>query len=326
MKKLFKKLLIGLVLGVGIYALGAIWVGVEKLSQALASFRYWLFIPVLGLTFANYLLRFCKWSLYLRTLNIQVPMASNLTIFLGGLSMTVTPGKIGELLKSYLLRETQGIPMARTAPVVLAERITDLLALVVLMISGIITFRRLYWLTFTFGGGILFFIMIISSRYLSLKLIHVLGKLPGLSRMSHKLLELYESTAILFRPSPLLIATTLSVAAWFCECLGFFIVLGGFPETGVPLLLAIFIYSATTLGGVITPGGLGITDGSMTALLSLAAALTAPIAGAATLIIRICTLWFAVLVGVLALLVFRRQVGLGENLASSLEFAVQKKD
>jgi glycosyltransferase 2 family protein len=310
MKKLVKRLLLGLVLGAGVYACGAIYLGFEKLGRSLASFAYWLFIPVLALTFTNYLLRYVKWTVYLRVLGIHVPFRRNLTIFLGGLSMTVTPGKIGELLKAYLLREAQGVAMARTAPVVMAERITDLLALVLLMLTGFFTFRRFQLVLYLVGGMIAVFLIIISSRRLSLAVLHLLGRLPGLRRLGDKLLEFYESTAALFRPTPLLIATTLSVAAWFCECFGFYLVLGGFPDTQVPLLLAVFIYSATTLGGVVTPGGIGVTDGGMTALLSYAARFTAATAGAATLLIRLCTLWFAVVVGVVALLVFRRNVGL----------------
>ena len=311
MKKLFKRLLIGLVLGAGVYAGGAIYLGVEKLSSSLARFSYVLFLPVLALTFTNYLLRFLKWRLYLRVLAISVPFGLNLTIFLGGLSMTVTPGKIGELLKAYLLRESQGVPMAKTAPIVIAERVTDLLALVLLMAAGFYTFRRFHVVLYSVGGMVALFLAIVSSRRLSLGLLRLLARLPGLSRLGHKLEEFYESTAVLFRPGPLLAATLLSLAAWACECFGFYLVLGGFAGTSsVPLLLAVFIYSATTLGGVVSPGGLGVTDGSMTALLSYAAAFTAATAGAATLLIRLCTLWFAVLVGVLALLIFRKRVGL----------------
>jgi glycosyltransferase 2 family protein len=314
MKKLVKRLLLGLVLGAGVYACGAIYLGFEKLGRSLAAFSYWLFVPVLALTFTNYLLRYVKWTIYLGVLGIQVPLRRNLTIFLGGLSMTVTPGKIGELLKAYLLREAQAVAMARTAPVVMAERITDLLALVLLMLTGFFTFRRFQLVLYLVGGIVAAFLIVVSSRRLSLAVLGMLGRLPGLRRIGDKLLEFYESTAALFRPTPLVTATMLSVAAWSCECFGFYLVLGGFPDTRVPLLLAVFIYSATTLGGVVTPGGIGVTDGGMTALLSYAARFTAATAGAATLLIRLCTLWFAVLVGVVALLVFRRNVGLGSDL------------
>ena len=112
----------------------------------------------------------------------------------------------------------------------------------------------------------------------------------------------------LFRAGPLLLASLLSVAAWFCECLGFHLVLGGLGVT-ISLLLSVFIYSATTIGGLPTPGGLGLTEGGMTALLRYTAHADKGIAGAATLIIRLCTLWFAVAVGFAATAAFTRLHG-----------------
>lgn len=318
MGKLVRRLLLGVVLGAGVYAAGAIYLGVQELGASLARFQLWLFAPVLALTFTNYMLRYIKWTTYLKVLDIEVPRGINLVIFLGGLSMTVTPGKVGELLKAYLLREARGVPMMRTAPVVMAERITDLIALLVLMLTGFFTFRRFEGVLWAAGVLIGGFLVVVSSRTLSAGVIRLVGRLPGLARVRARLEEFYESTWALFRPGPLALATILSVAAWFCECFGFYLVLGGFDVQGAPLLLATFIYSATTLGGVVTPGGLGVTDGSMAALLNLTAAFPRATAGAATLIIRLCTLWFAVVVGVVALLVFRRRVGLAGDVAGEL--------
>jgi uncharacterized protein (TIRG00374 family) len=323
MKTLLRRLLIGLVLGIGVYALLAVYLGFQELGQALATFEYWRFLPVLALTLCNYLLRFLKWGLYLRVLGIRVPLGRNLTIFLGGLSMTVTPGKVGELVKAYLLRTSQAVPMARTAPVVMAERLTDLIALGILMLIGFFVFRQGEVLLLIVAGLISLFLIVISSRRLSLPLLRLIARLPGLSRQGHKLEEFYESLAALFHPGPLALASTLSLVAWVCECLGFHLVLAGFPGASVAPLLSIFIYSATTLGGLPSPGGLGLTDGGMTALLSVAGKVPKGTAGAATLIIRLCTLWFAVIVGVLALLIFRRTVGLSDQVAAELEAADQ---
>jgi len=318
MGKLVRRLLLGVVLGAGVYAAGAIYLGVQELWASLARFQLWLFLPVLGLAFTNYMLRYLKWSTYLKVLGIDVPRSINPVIFLGGLSMTVTPGKVGELLKAYLLREARGVPMMRTAPVVMAERVTDLIALLVLMLTGFFTFRRFEGVLYAAGAVIAGFLVVVSSRTLSTGVIRLVGKLPRLGKVQAKLEEFYESTWALFRPGPLALATALSVASWACEAVGFYLVLGGFDVQRAPLLLATFIYSATTLGGVVTPGGLGVTDGSMAALLNLTAGFPKATAGAATLIIRLCTLWFAVVVGVVALLVFRRRVGLSDDMAQEL--------
>ena len=320
MGKLLRRLLLALVIGAGLYAVGAAYLGLSAVVDTLGAFAWPRLVPVLALTLGNYLLRYVKWSLYLRVLAIEVPTGRNLIIFLGGLSMTVTPGKVGELLKAYLLRTAQGVPMARSVPVVMAERVTDLLALVLLMLGGIFTFRQGQLAALAVGGLVLALVGVVSSRRLSLGLLSLLGRLPVLRRFAPKLREFYEATAALFRPAPLLLAALLSVAAWFCECIGFHLVLGGFGVTAT-LLLSLFIYAATTIAGLPTPGGLGLTESGMTALLRLTAGATRPVAGAATLIIRLCTLWFAVLVGVIALVVFRGRVGLADDVADELAAA-----
>jgi uncharacterized protein (TIRG00374 family) len=320
MNKLLRKLLIGLVVGVGLYAAATIYVGVDAISASLASFAGWRMLPVLGLTLANYFIRYLKWALYLRILKFEVPRAENVTIFLSGLSMVVTPGKVGELLKSYLLKTARGVPMARSAPVVLAERLTDLIALLLLMSIGLFAFRRGALTAVIMGGVVVSFLVVIGSRRLSLPLLGLAVKLPVLRRHGDKLDAFYDATATLLRPVPLIAASGLSVASWFCECAGTYLVVSGFADgVGVTLFLATFIYSATTVGGLPTPGGLGLTDGGMAAMLRFQGGVSKGTAAAATMLVRLATLWFAVVVGVLALLVFRKRVGLADDVTEQLK-------
>ncbi|MBW2732204.1 MAG: flippase-like domain-containing protein [Deltaproteobacteria bacterium] len=319
MQRLLKRLLIGIALGVGVYAIGTIYVGLDQLASSLASFSFWLIGPVLALTLFNYGVRFAKWQIYLRTLSIEVPTKESMLIFLSGLSMVVTPGKIGELLKSYLLKTSREIPMALTVPVVMAERVTDLIALLILMSSGLLVFRLGALPMAILGACVLLFLLIVSYRPLALSLLRLAGKLPGVGRFSDRLLAFYESMATLFRPRPLAIATLLSVASWSCECLGTYLIVGGFPSVRISLLMATFIYSAGTVGGLPTPGGLGLTDGGMTAMLHYLAHIERSVAAAATLLVRLTTLWFAVIVGVIALLVFSRRVELAEDATDGMQ-------
>ena len=311
MKQLLQKMLGGLALGVVIYAMAAIYVGVEAITSSLARFQGWVMVPVVGLSLVNYLLRYFKWSLYLRVLGVDVPRGQNITIFLSGLAMVVTPGKIGELLKSYLLKTARGVPMAKTAPVILAERLTDLIALLALMSLGLAAFR-IGLLSAAIGGAIVVgFIVVIGTPSLARPLVGLLGRMPLVRRYRDQLDVFYQATVTLFRPRPLMLAVALSLTSWFCECFGTYLVVSGFPSgSRVSLFLATFIYSATTVGGLPTPGGLGLTEGGMAAMLSVQGGLARGAAAAATLLVRLATLWLAVLVGAFALLLFRRQVGI----------------
>jgi uncharacterized protein (TIRG00374 family) len=109
--------------------------------------------------------------------------------------------------------------------------------------------------------------------------------------------------------------------AWLCECLGFWLTLKAFaPDPQA--LAACFIYALGTIVGVASPGGLGLTEGSMVGMLQTGAIMGANKLGpatatAATLIIRMATLWFAVLVGAVVLLFFQgRFRGVAEEIES----------
>ena len=92
----------------------ALYSDVPRMLTALVHFR-WVYLPlILGFTLFNYFFRFVKWQYYLRRLRIVVDWRKSMLIFLSGLSMAITPGKVGELLKSYLLRRVTGATISRT--------------------------------------------------------------------------------------------------------------------------------------------------------------------------------------------------------------------
>jgi uncharacterized protein (TIRG00374 family) len=102
----------------------------------------------------------------------------------------------------------------------------------------------------------------------------------------------------------------LSVISWFFECAAFWAVVNGFAGASVDIQAATFIYASMTVAGALSflPGGLGVTEAGMLAMLEqLATGCGRSVAAAATFVTRLCTLWFAVLVGIVALLVFARQ-------------------
>ena len=123
-------LAVAVFLGLGLYA------DFGSLGEELASFRWELFPLALALTALNYLLRFWRWQRYLARVDVHVPWGGSLAIFAAGLTMTITPAKLGELLKCALLHRSYGVPVRRSAPVVLAERVTDASGVVVLALVG----------------------------------------------------------------------------------------------------------------------------------------------------------------------------------------------
>jgi uncharacterized protein (TIRG00374 family) len=309
-KRLLSRVILGVAAGVAVYVGFSIWANARAVGAALVGFTWTSMALALALASTNYLVRFVRWQYYLRVLGLKVPAGESFLVFLAGFSLTVTPGKLGEVLKAFLLRESQGIPAARTAPIVVAERFTDLVGLMALAAMGAFSFevnrRFLLAATVLIGVGL----VVVSVRPLALAVLGIGGRLPGVKRVAPKLIEFYENTAVLLRPTPLLLAVVLSAASWYCECLAFWVVVGGFPGARLGLEPATFIYSTMTIAGALSflPGGLGVTEAGMLGLLvKLGTGIDRSTAAAATFITRVCTLWFAVGVGLVALVLFSRK-------------------
>jgi uncharacterized protein (TIRG00374 family) len=295
---------------VALYAGFAIWSGVGTIGGELARFNAWTFVAACGLALGNYLVRWLKWEFYLARLDVRgVSSVDSLLTFLSGFVLTVTPGKVGEVFKSVVLSQTHGVPVERTAPIVVAERVTDVIGVVVLIVFGSLGFPGgLFWAGLGAAAvGVL--ITTISHRGLSLALIGLVERMPGaIGRAGPKLHGAYESLALLVRPANLVWPTLLSIAAWALECAALWVILRGLHQpTGFGL--ATFFYATSTLAGALVPvpGGLGITETSLQGQLQELGHVTRTASTASMILVRFATLWFAVVVGFASLSILKRR-------------------
>lgn len=302
------KLLFSVAFGAAVFIALTIWADFDKLVAAFMNFN-WAWAPVILLcTLLNYAFRYWKWDYYTRALRMHPGRKNNLIIFFSAFTMAVTPGKFGEVLKSYLLKQVNGTPVSRSAPIVVAERLTDFIGLVLLLIVGAYVFDISRMAVVGFAVFFFAVTLLMAWRKGALKVIDFLGRLPVIRRFAQHGHNAYESIHALLRPRPLAVAVVLSVVAWAFECFGYWIVLHVFdaPPT---VLKAVFIYAFSTVIGAASmlPGGLGTTEGSLTGLSMLAGA-AKDVAIASTFIIRVATLWFAVLLGIIITFSFQHRL------------------
>lgn len=308
-----RSIIISALLGLGVIVALGLVSDIRQVGQSFGAFHWGVLPAVIGFTILNYLLRWLKWDYYLRRMGMgrSISYADSGLLFTSGMVMAVTPGKIGEVLKSYLLRRLNGTPISASAPIVLAERITDGLAMLLLMGLGLTfyppalpAFIALVILTVV-GIGIA------QSRTLSERLIAMVGRLPLGAKIAPRLATMYASTRQLLAWRILLVSTVISLISWFGECVALYYVLIGLDITGTTqlLLVATFVFAASTLFGLVSflPGGLGVSEASSTGLLTVLVPMAAGPATVATIIIRFCTLWFGVSLGAIALAIISRR-------------------
>jgi glycosyltransferase 2 family protein len=307
-RKLIRRLLVAMLLGVACYAGFVLYRGATSIGQQLSGYRWETFGLALLLVSGNYVLRFLKWEFYLARLDIRdVPKLHSFLTFLSGFVLTVTPGKVGEVFKSLVLFETKGVPMPRTAPIVVAERLTDVIGVVVLVIIGSTSFPGgLLW-GVAGGVAVLVGLVVIGSRTLSGYFIGVAERAPGpIGRLGPRIRTAWDSLRLLTSPRALVIPTLLSVASWALEGGALHVILRGMGQTP-QATLSLFVYATSTLAGALipVPGGLGVTEGSMEQQLVRLGKVELAASTTSMILVRFATLWFAVLLGFIALAILR---------------------
>lgn len=313
LEKLRGRLLLSMLFGALVFVGLSAYADFNAVIDGLGRFK-WGYLPiVLGLVSVNYGLRFLKWQFYLKTIGVEgFPVRDSALVYFAGLGMVVTPGKVGEWLKCYLLREMHGTPFSRSAPIVIAERLTDSLGLVILGAAGLIVFGDAWPAFVVVVLGAIALVVLARHRPLAFWLIGRLERVPVLSRFAKHAEEFYTSSYALLSPGVLGSMTLLSVVSWGFEVVAFYVTLLGLGvDGGADLLLkASFIMPAATLASalLLTPGGLGVAEGGITGLSQVLLKLTRPDAAVGALVIRFCTLWFGVIVGLVALVFVSRSL------------------
>jgi len=313
--QLRKRIILSVVIGIVVVALLGLVSDLSQVGASLSNFA-WHTVPViLGFTVLNYVLRWLKWDLYLRHLNLgaTVSRGDSALMFTAGMVMAVTPGKIGEVLKSYLLRRINQTPISISAPIVVAERMTDGIAMLLLMGVGLTLYPPAAPLFWALVGATVLGIVLIQST----KTVNWMLSLVAHTRFAQPLQNAYQSSRTLLGWGLLSSITLISVVSWFFECIAFMYVLEGLGITPslVVLQQSTFIFAASTLFGLVSllPGGLGVSEASSTGLLVWMIPMSTAAAAAATMLIRFGTLWFGVLLGVVALAWFNRRYPLSNE-------------
>ena len=249
----------------------------------------------------NYLLRFGRWTLYLRRLGHRVPPAPSLAYYLSGFALTASPGKAGETIRSVYLR-THGVSWPQSLAMFFTERLLDVVVVSFLAALSVLQFAR-------FGP---FVLGALAALILALPLLRspwVVAGVEGLAvrlgrarlrRVALHLASLLDTARDLLAWRPLYAGLALGSLAWLVQGLAFVYLLSVVGIAVAPVT-ALAVYAVSLLAGALSfvPGGIGTTEAVMGLLLLQLGADPAQ-AVAAPIINRLTTLWYAVALGLVA--------------------------
>lgn len=271
----------------------------EVLALAL-SLPLWLIAVLLGLSLVNYGLRAWRWVMLTNALNLGVPVWPNVLYYISGYSLTATPGKAGEAVRLWFLKSGHGIGFSRSAPLMVADRVLDIWAVMLLTLVSFSGFQAYRW----YGLALVLLVAAISLPVIRPQLLEPI--LLGCTRWTKRYRRLLVRMRRVLRTMSRLsnwrtygYTMLPSVAGWWAEAIALYLILHHLGAD-VSLANAVFVFSFSMIVGAVSmlPGGLGGTEASMVLLLS-ALGVPIDIALVATAIVRVTTFWFAVALGLL---------------------------
>ena len=309
--------LVAIGLGLGLLAFIAVTLlsDVSQLVKFALAFPWIVLAAALALRTINWAMRFIKWFYYLRVVGVRkLSVTNGALIFLSGLAMAASPGKIAELLKCFMVRAIEGTSVAVTIPTIIIERLTDGVAVLLLTVWAIAELARPEYLPVVGVSLALIAIgvVIVLIRPLCLAVLHFLERLPLIGRYAEHFLAFYESSYKIVRPVPLFLAIGSGIVGNLSDGLGMFLILTalGRPPTMETFFQGLLAISFSVVTGSLSgsPGGIGASDLTITGILQKVAGLSVAEAGFATLLARVVQLWWGVFVGLLVTAIFRKRL------------------
>lgn len=322
-KRLRVQILWSLLLALLVYIALVLYGDWRLLSTRLTGFSLASVPVALGLTLVSFGIRLLKWRWYLGLIDAPISFGDSARIFGLGFLMVMTPGKAGEFLRALMVRNVCGTPFSVVAPIVLAERITDGFAMILLASLGLMAIDDAAVRLAAAAAllGIVVIIVAIQVRPLANLALGVARRAPLARRIADKLATFYESSYQILQPKYLLPSVLFGLVSWGIQGLAFYRVALEFglqAEMGA-MLTSVSVFNISTVVGAVvaTPGGLGGVESSLAALSMNLLGLDRSAAAAAALVIRLATLWFSVAIGLVSLALWPRlllpQEGRGES-------------
>ena len=298
-----KKIIIFTIIAISIYSIFLVFTDINLVYDQLSNFKFEYVPIILVLIFLSWIILFIRWILLLKNSGVIIPTKDNFLIFFTGYAFAISPGKSGELIKSIMLKEKFNVKRSTTVPVILAERFYDVVGALIIALCGVF-FLDTNFLPIIVGAGSmlgLIFIIIYSKSVFNLFL-SILSKIRFLSKFIESITNSQEILKKSVKSKIAITSISLTVLYRLIESFGVLVILLAFNIDILHYISIAAIYATSIILGNVSliPGGVGVTEGSLTGLFSLQG-IDISIAVVLAIVIRFFTLWFAVIVGFVAM-------------------------
>lgn len=300
--KLNGKIFFIIIITIGLYAAFLIFSDISQIRDKIVHFNSRYLPIILFIIPISWLALFARWHFLIKSSGVQIPLKENMKIYFAGFALAVTPGKFGELIKSQLLKRKFDIPRTSTAPLVLVERLYDLVGAVAVSIFGIWSLGLGSYIIVSSSCILVIVFILLRSRKLFNKVLQIFNKTRITSRFTVSLSESYDSIQKTTKVKTIAISSLLTITYWLVEAIGVYLLVLSFGIDKLDYYKVLSTYASSLILGAASfiPGGIGITEGSMAGLFNYEG-IDLSLAFVLVIVIRFFTIWYSVGIGFIAL-------------------------
>jgi len=275
----------------------------NKIISGLNQIDYSLLFLAFPIFFLSMLTSSWRYHLMLSELDIKIKFKESFLIYHTGLSMLITPGGSGELIKSYILKKKINKSISSTTPIVIYEKFYNFFAIIVII--GILLLFTNYvesQIIFVIGITITGFIFLLVRYSIGVNFVNqLLRKTKFTQKFVINSIEFREAGEKLGRTKIFLKLLSISLLSKFILVFVIFIIFKSL-SLDFNIFSSAQIFFTSTLMGVLTliPGGIIVTETGMLGML-VTNDIDFSKASLSVLIIRAVTFWFPIMFGFWAL-------------------------
>ena len=285
------------------YTIFSLITDIQKISNEFASIDIFYIPLILGFHFLAMGIRSIRQKVFFDSLNIKLSTKQNIKLYFAGMSLMVTPGGSGELIKNRILKEKFGHSYTKTIPVLLAEKYHNMLSVMPILFFFLLFKESYEILTITSIIAVILFciFLIVKNQKLCL---NTMSKIPRkwiLKEIPDNASSFYDSLLILFKGKTVFSGLSIGIIAWLADAVAIYFCFLAFDLNFDFIYTTLTNFAPMIVGTILfIPGGLGVLELGMTGLL-LQSGIMISTASALVLFIRFMITWSSVIVGIFAL-------------------------
>jgi uncharacterized protein (TIRG00374 family) len=255
-------------------------------------------------------LRYFRWLWLLRRAGYEVRWLDGLLAYFSGFAFTASPGKVGELLRIHYFAKL-GVPPSIVLGAFIYERLFDLVTVLVFAIAYT-SHITLQIVGLLFVGSVVIAVTILAIQYERIQKLAILANARHYPRLAALIRTVANGLLECRRwqtPTDLLFSAILGTLAWALTsfCLVYLLLHLNVVAWDIRLFgiypLAMLVGAASLL-----PGGIGSTETALVVLLKHQN-ISLVTSGLCAVVVRMCTLWLAMILGLSSMFLFEVRRG-----------------